>query len=282
MHRIGLLIASHNRREKTLACLRHAFGQDGLGERFRLDCYLVDDGSSDGTADHVRQEFPRVQVFKGDGSLFWNRAMHWAMKEAAAADPDFYLWLNDDTQLQKNACSTLLDTYDAVSEDGKRSALVVGAISDPDTGEATYGGVVRCSRWHPFRYQQVRPQSVPALCDTMNGNCVLIPREVARRVGNLEPAFRHAIGDTDYGLRARARGCSLWLTPGFVGTCRRNPAAEGAWHKSLPLRERWKKVCSPKGLPPREFLVFARRHGGVLWPAFWALPYLRLIFRPSA
>ncbi len=282
MIRISALLACHNRREKTLTCLRNLYGQSGLGERFSLSSFLVDDGSTDGTAEAVTRDFPNVNVFRGDGTLFWNRSMHLAMREASREEADFYLWINDDTQLRDDAFSILLDTYSAVSEGGSQRVLVVGAICDPDSGQGTYGGVVRTSRWHPFHYRLVSPTGTPARCDTMNGNCVLIPRDVARLVGNLEPAFRHAIGDTDYGLRARARGCSLWLTPGFVGTCRRNPAAEGAWHKSLPLRERWRKVCSPKGLPPREFLVFARRHGGLLWPAFWALPYLRLIFRPSA
>jgi hypothetical protein len=34
--------------------------------------------------------------------------------------------------------------------------------------------------------------------------------------------------------------------------------------------------CQPKGLPPQEWSVFARRHAGVLWPIYWLLPYMRL------
>ena len=57
----------------------------------------------------------------------------------------------------------------------------------------------------------------------MNGNTVLVSRAVVRRVGNLDPAFAQQMGDFDYGLRARAAGCSVWTTPGTIGMCASHP-----------------------------------------------------------
>jgi GT2 family glycosyltransferase len=61
------------------------------------------------------------------------------------------------------------------------------------------------------------------MCDTMHGKCVLIPRSVVQIVGNLDPAFVHYIGDWDYGLRTRQEGCTVWIAPGYLGTCSLNP-----------------------------------------------------------
>ena len=110
----------------------------------------------------------------------------------------------------------------------------------------------------------------------MHGNCVLIPAGVARKVGNLDDGFSHAIGDIDYALRAVALDVGVWIAPGYAGTCSTNPV-EGSWLDTrLSLRERWKQVTGPKGLPPREWMYFARKYAGWLWPVYGALPYVRM------
>ncbi len=47
----------------------------------------------------------------------------------------------------------------------------------------------------------------------MNGNFTLIPALVAGQLGNLDNAFRHQLGDFDYGLRATAAGIPVMLWP---------------------------------------------------------------------
>lgn len=62
----------------------------------------------------------------------------------------------------------------------------------------------------------------PQRCHTMNGNCVLNPKAVAKLVGNLGADLIHSTGDLDYGFRLRQQVGSVWLTPGFIGTCQVN------------------------------------------------------------
>ena len=122
----------------------------------------------------------------------------------------------------------------------------------------------------------------------MHGNCVLIPDEVARLVGNMDAGYSHAIGDIDYALKANNKGASIWIAPGFVGTCSTNPV-KGSWlDTSLPLKERWKQMSGPKGLPPSDWMLFSKKHAGLFWPVFGSLPYIRLVmsslkakFRPQ-
>jgi GT2 family glycosyltransferase len=275
---LAVVMTCHNRRDKTLACLRRLFDQSDLPEGLSIAVYLTDDGSSDGTSEAVRSAYPDVCVLKGDGNLFWNRGMRAAWDDALKGDYDFYLWLNDDTLLYPSAVKALLDTHRALGANGNDVNIVAGSTQDGDTGVLTYGGVVQSSRWHPLKLNLVEPSSsLPLPCDTVNGNCVLIPRSVVQRVGNMDPFFTHGMGDYDYAFRARAEGCAVWVAPGFVGTCSRNSLKNSWMDGELRLLQRLKKLNQPKGLPLREWRVFTMRHTGILWPLFWLMPYGRTI-----
>ncbi|MFM7143456.1 MAG: glycosyltransferase family 2 protein, partial [Alphaproteobacteria bacterium] len=235
---------------------------------------LVDDGSRDGTAEAVAARFPAVEILRGDGSLYWNGATRLAFETARRRDPDFFLWLNDDTTLDPDGLDRLLATWRDARDRCAGRVVVVGATRDPSTGLATYGGLVRVSRWDPLRFAVLPVSAEPVACSTFNGNCVLIPREVAALVGTNDASFRHGLGDFDYGLRCAAAGCELIVAPGTVGACRRTRAP---WRDpDLPVGRRWAALLSDKGLPPRAWGRYARRHGGPLWPLFFLAPYLSL------
>jgi len=281
--KIAALLTCFNRKEKTLACLDALFKQ-ALPADVDILAYLVDDASTDGTSEAVRQIYPQVKIFSGDGNLFWNGGMRGAFTEAMKDDPDYYLWLNDDTLIYPETVRVLLETTQKLSEKGETKAIVGGSTCDPETGKTTYGGVVRNNPLHPFRYGILEPTKEPQMCDTMHGNCVLIPRSVVQMVGNLDPAFVHYIGDWDYGLRARQKGCTVWIAPGYLGTCSLNPQVTKTAADNLS--EGLDKMSQPKGLsfkdttlqPAQEWKVFTQRHGGWLWPIYWLLPYRRLVW----
>src|ERR1035441_10862836 len=72
--------------------------------------------------------------------------MYLAWQHAAKADPDFYLWLNDDTYVLKGCLQKLLDTWGESVACGRESCIVVASCRDPDTGAHSYGGVMRARR----------------------------------------------------------------------------------------------------------------------------------------
>ena len=92
--RIAVLLTCLNRKQKTLACLEALFSQV-LPAHVDISACIVDDASTDGTSDAVRQTYPKVKIFSGDGNLFWNGNAG-AFSKAMKDDPDYYLWLNDD------------------------------------------------------------------------------------------------------------------------------------------------------------------------------------------
>lgn len=264
---IAVLMACHNRRDSTLTCLQRLHGQT-LPQGCRLALFLVDDGSTDGTGDAVRECWPGARVINGDGTLYWNQGMRRAWEQAAPGDYDAYLWLNDDTFLGDDALRTLIDTLHAQMEKVGRAGIVVGTCRDPDSGRRTFGG------WTTDGEIEPGPVSQPAEC--FNGNVVLVSRAAFETVGNLEPAYRHMFGDADYGLRATRAGVPVWVAPGYQAECRPTPLP--VWRSPLvSLGERWKAYHGPKGISRRELRHFLNLDGRRFWVLSLMKQYLMLL-----
>lgn len=274
--RIAVVMTSFNRRQKTMDCLQALSESRDVGD-VALHVVLVDDGSSDGTADAVRKAYPWVRIERGDGSLFWCRGMHRAFGIALARGFDYYLWLNDDTMLYPDALARLFDCVAERRERTGRPVIVVGSTVDEASGRLTYGGERRAAGWRRTSFVKLQPRDEAQACESMNGNIVLIPAESAARVGNLDPAFEHAMGDTDYALRANRLGVGVWTAPGVHGTCGHNSTRNTFVDPDLPLSRRWRQMLSRKGLPWRSWWILTRRHAGAFWPLFFAWPYVRVV-----
>ncbi|QJD94409.1 glycosyltransferase family 2 protein [Mucilaginibacter robiniae] len=260
MPHIAVLMTCHNRKEKTLDCLNLLFNQKGLNQDYTIQVYLVDDGSTDGTGAAVQKQFPMVTTIQGDGNLFWNRGMYTAWEAAAKANEknDFYLWLNDDTNIYENAILELL----SAAKETQDKAIICGCIESPlEAGVLTYGGG-KLQRNRPvMNYPDVNIVE----CDIIHGNCVLIPKFVYNEVGNLDWKFTHAIGDHDYGLRARSEGIRSYTTGNFIGNCERNDALPKWRLPQVKLKDRINNLYSPLSYgPPNEFFVYEKRHFGLL------------------
>lgn len=278
MKTIAVLITCHNRCSKTLACLEALF-QNHLPEGYSLNVFVVDDGSKDGTGDAIRLRFPDVKLIDGNGSLYWNGGMRVAFTAAMRQGFDYYLWLNDDTTLYENTLFNLLDTATHVTNMQQGAAIIVGTTQAKQGGVSTYGGLTRVSRWRPLKFSIFPTSTTLGHCDTMNGNCVLIPSIVASTIGNLDKAFVHSMGDIDYGLRARRAGFSIIAMPGYAGTCTRNSTENTHADTSLRYSERWKKIISHKELPIKAWYVLTKRHAGLLWPIIFAWPYCKIFIK---
>lgn len=280
---IAALLTCFNRKEKTLASLEALFNQE-MPPATAVGVYLVDDGSTDGTSEAVQQRYPQVKIIFGSGSLYWGGGMRLAFETAMKADPDYYLWLNDDTILDPHALKTLLETSHRLTAETEKPVLVAASTRDPQTGQLTYGGMIRRRWWRPLNLDPLMPTNEPQPCLTICGNCVLIPRQIVQKIGNLDSAFVHYAGDWDYGLRAKNEGFGVWIAPGYLGTCSANP--KPAQKTEAELQQELRKIEQPKGLmlqdgtlqPLQEWKVLAQRHAGPFWPFFWLIPYRRVLW----
>ena len=266
---IAVLITCHNRREKTLKCLSALF-ECTMPEDYQLDVYLVDDGSTDGTGEAIRNKFPEVYVINGSGHLYWNQGMRLAWDIAAKNKGyDFYLWLNDDAFLDQDAIQELLSCYKIALEENKLSIIAGSCRNSSENTEFSYGG--------RNENGPVIPNGELQACTYINGNVVLVPQIIYRELGNLSPDYAHGIGDYDYGLRALNAGFNLFLTRNFIATCEKNNLP--AWSDpNTPLFKRLKLLHSPKGLNLNDYIEFRKKFWGWRWILDMVKAYAKVIF----
>ena len=259
MKYIAVLLTVHNRKECTEKALSHLF-QSKMPNDVTLDVYLTDDGCTDGTAEMIQQEYPSVRVVKGDGNLYWNRGMYKAWEEATLAkDYDYYLWLNDDTYIEESAIQRMLDDSHSAND----KAIIAGATRSLATGECTYG-------LHDEKTGALLvPNGSLQRGKNLNGNFVLVPKYVFLILGNLDPYYHHAGGDTDYGLRAKECGIDvLLLSSGYIGYCEQHPVLSIWCNPDIPFQKRWKALNRPTGMPLKILFYHERRHYGFFVAVF--------------
>lgn len=248
-NKVAVIMTVHNRKEKTIRCLKKLFENDIIEND--IICYLTDDGCTDGTAESVINQFPNVVIIEGDGTLFWNRGMYKAWNRALQDKPDYFLWLNDDTLLEKTAVSCLIDIVSKYQDE----AIIVGSTCD-SYGELSYGG-----RQFPRKHNIIVPDSyVSKPCSTFNGNIVLVPNKVVDKIGIIDPYFRHSFGDIEYGLRATKNGIRCIIAPGFLGKCNRNNPIPLFRRKQYSLLKRYKLLYSPLGFNPIEDFYLNKKY----------------------
>ena len=212
----------------------------------RVEVFLVDDGSSDGTSEAVEKLKLKVEVeernfkihlIKGDGTLYWAKGMELAWKTAMRRDEGIapyqhFLWLNDDTILSPNSLCSLCSTR-------LNNTVVCGGLRDEATGRKICG---------------LKEGGI------FTGNVVLVPREVMERVGIICGEFAHAWADTDYAMRCKRAGVRV-VEVENVGTTDSHdlrPALRGK-----TLRERWALLRDPKGWNVHDLWLYRRRNWGV-------------------
>jgi GT2 family glycosyltransferase len=228
---VRALIPVHNRLEYTRACLRCLEEQDYP----QLEVVVIDDGSTDGTAQALATEFPDVTVLRGDGQLWWTGAVWWGVTEAlrAGAPDDFVLFINNDTTFEPDYVSTL------VRVSREREGAIVGSLlrSWTDRSLISFGPVISWPRAEVYELaaitddpERLCEQDTIDTLDALPGRGLLVPAAVFRRVGNFRRRLLpHYIADYEFAARAKRHGEKLILsTHAAVYTAPDPPSTNGA------------------------------------------------------
>ena len=214
INRIYIIIPVHNRKHLTRECLfslRRQTFQD-------FTVIVVDDGSTDGTEEMIKEEFSEVILLKGDGNLWWTGATNMGMAYALAqADQDDYiLTLNDDTMVSSTYLQSLLDA--ALNH----PSSLIGSIAVSNEDELTVIDAGVRINWLTAKYTNLAEGreyndildagSLIQEVDVLPGRGTLIPIEAFQKIGLYE--FKHLPhygADYEFSRRASMNGHKLLI-----------------------------------------------------------------------
>ena len=223
---IYIVIPVHNRRDLTRRCLTCLAVQTYPHHQE----VVIDDGSTDGTSEMIRQEFPNVHLLQGDGNLWWTEATNVGIRKVqqwlgtTGTANDFLLTLNDDTEVKPDYLQTLLDTELA------HFPCIVGSpsvdIAQPDKLEfagtrmnLVLAGGHQLAADYGYSYATLAGKTTEVKTDSLPGRGTLIPMEVFQKVGLYDSVrFAHYMADVEFSVLASKAGYPLFIsTKSVVG-----------------------------------------------------------------
>lgn len=256
---IYLVIPVHNRLDATRECLESLRAQTYV--QYRV--VLVDDGSTDGTSDYLRQHYPEMTVLDGDGNLWWTGATNLGVRYVLqhAREDDYLLTLNNDTILP----TAYLETMISLSR--RRPHGLIGSIAvDHDRRGVVVDGGVRI-HWPLAKFTNLKippGDGVDAFytVSALSGRGTLISARVFHQIGLYDARhFPHYAADYDFSLRAHQAGYALLLHPSCYLYSKTQLTGISNVHSKIGLGT-WLKgftsIKSPNNLQVR--LRFGLRH----------------------
>jgi GT2 family glycosyltransferase len=212
---IYVLIPVFNRLKLTKSCIESIKGNE---KNLDLRIILVDDGSTDGTTEWVRDTYPEITILQGTGSLFWGGAIHYGVEYILKKcdSNDYILLVNNDVLLAENTIRELVN----FSEEKNRQ-VVVGSLSlDSSNKEKVIKSGTVVKSWflnrtsHVFIGQKIQNiyDKESKEVDFLTGRCLLHPVEVFLIAGNYDSySFRHYGGDDEFSMRVKKFGFKTYV-----------------------------------------------------------------------
>ena len=179
--------------------------------RHPVDVFVVDNGSSDGTAEYIRNHFPEVMLHCTGENYGFGKANNIGLEYALANGYDYAYLLNQDAWLMPETLGLLIDAMESDRAIGIISPMQMTAdMERPD---------YRFEKWCPRRalkdVQRRRSGKVYDVEFVMAAHW-LISRECLENVGGFSPAFTHYGEDDNYVHRAQAKGYKVSVHSGAL------------------------------------------------------------------
>jgi len=203
------VIPTYNRVKLTSQCVRRLLGQSYP----RIIVIVSDGGSSDGTPEVIRAEFPSVTVLTTTKELWWGGAMargiDWVRKQGVP-ESDYVLMMNDDTEFEPDLVECLVgasEEFDAAvaaaTVDSIHPSVILDAGTYIDWEEYKFNVMTDFEEGRNGRYD----------VDVLPGRATLIPIHMIQAAGNVDASrFPHYISDYEFFYRLKRHGFRLGVT----------------------------------------------------------------------
>lgn len=222
---IGIVVVNYNTRDRLRDCLKSLEASRGVS----FVTFVVDNGSSDGSAAMVRADFPRVQSIESPINGGYAYANNLALRRILALDPPppFALLLNPDTVLPPDALAQMLAFFAAHPEAGVAGPKLVMADGKLDNACRRSFPSPELSIYHVLGLDDRFPKSKQfaryemafldenqvAEVDSVVGAFMMLRTETLRQAGLLDESYFMYGEDLDLALRIKKRGWKVYYNP---------------------------------------------------------------------
>ena len=174
--------------------------------RHPVDVFVVDNGSSDGTAEYIRNHFPEVMLHCTGENYGFGKANNIGLEYALANGYDYAYLLNQDAWVFPDTFDRLLEAHDAHPEYGILSPVqMTASMERPDPRFK-----VKCLDKELSAYESGRIYDV----DFVMAAHWLVSRRCLLSTGGFSPAFRHYGEDDNFIHRALWKGYKIGFLAG--------------------------------------------------------------------
>ena len=217
--KIAIVILNWNGAADTLECLRSVCGI----EYSNFEILVVDNGSTDGSVEAIRQYNPSIRIIETGGNLGYAAGNNVGIRVALKDGSDFVLLLNNDTIVDSALVKKFVVAAGTIPNAGILGAKI---YFYSEKKKISYAG----GKWknifsgctHIGEGVLDDGQSFNRVDETdfVTGCALFIRREVIEAIGLLDERFFLTFEDTDWYYRARRRGYQCIFVPSSI-----------VWHK---------------------------------------------------
>ena len=293
---LAIIIVAWNSKPFLGACLGSIIGS---GSSHTRELVVVDNGSTDGSAELVRKVAPDVRLIinkRNEGFAAANNSALSLMKSRYA------LLLNPDTVVLPGALDAMVDYMDINGHIWALGPMMLNGDGSPQLTGVRFptnwnifaetlflDRMFPRSEWLGAHRELYRDLTVPRRVDYVQGSCLLLRSAVLDRVGTLDEQFFMYFEETDWCYRVNDAGGEVWFYPtarvthfggGEIGHYDRRRLVE--YHRSI-LRFYSKHYTAERTMGLRFILVLRAVIRLVLWSIVAAVrPSLRRAALSSA
>lgn len=212
---LSIIIVNRDTKELLLACIASIYA---TVPPLIFEIWLVDNGSSDGSIDAVRQSFPQVFCIENSRNLGFAKANNQAIRHAHGR---YIVLLNTDTVLTPTALATISGFMDKNRDAAicggqllNRDGSLQNSIANFPTLATELLNKSLLRRLFPRRfpgkeYRFEKPQPVESII----GACMVVRREAIEKVGLLDESFFFFFEETDWCLSMKEKGWLVFFHP---------------------------------------------------------------------
>lgn len=227
-----------------------------------LEIIAIDNSSSDGTPDIIKENFPEVELIVSKTNLGFGQANNIGLKKALKEGADYVFLLNQDAWIQTDTIAKLVSIQLSSPEYGILSPLQLnGDGNDFDylfkiylaqSGHLTYS----------FDQYPVDSRNHILDMDMVNAAAWLISRPVLMQIGGFNPYFYHYGEDTEYLNRCIFHNIKVGAVPVTYINHDREQKNSATKEKRM-----WKRYIEIMFLHP----------ANNLWPGFYLINIMKAI-----